>query len=247
MIDRGVSPDIVISVMSVAAFHGHASIIAYSLQVGARPWIRNRVGERPMYYAVSQGHTDVVELLLSAPKESEDNPEKGEMMIYALFTAMAHGHKGIAQMVVNATTRLYRTRALADAVKWSKKEIVEMLLRSGAPTQFCRSEVPNLLDDSPDNGEKWVQPLLLAVRGGNLELTQLLLEHGADANVECFAPAYGEIDRRFDRVLFWAVEKSNWKMVNLLLEHGADPEITDLFGRPPLPYAVYGKFRLATD
>ncbi|OQE91544.1 hypothetical protein PENNAL_c0009G02674 [Penicillium nalgiovense] len=241
MIDRGVSPDIVISVMSVAAFHGHGSIIAYLLQVGARPWIKNRVGEPPIYYAASQGHTDVVELLLSATKECEVNPAKGEMMVYTLFTAMANGHKEIAQILVDATACLYRTRALADAVKWWKKEIVEMLLRSGAPTQFCWSEVPSLSDDSPGNGEKWVQPLLLAVRNRNLELAQLLLEHGADANVECFEPAYGEIDRRFNRVLFWAVEKCDCMMVNLLLEHGADPEITDIFGRPPLSYAVYRK------
>jgi ankyrin repeat protein len=30
-------------------------------------------------------------------------------------------------------------------------------------------------------------------------------------------------------------------MVNLLLEGGADPEITDVFGQPPLSYAVYSK------
>jgi ankyrin repeat protein len=85
-----------------------------------------------------------------------------------------------------------------------------------------------------------VQPLLFVVQSGNLELVGLLLGYGADINVEC-SERPNDGTRKVDRALFLAAEKSDEAVVNLLLERGADPEVTDMFGQPPLTYAFIRK------
>ncbi|CAG8902728.1 unnamed protein product [Penicillium egyptiacum] len=191
----------------------------------------------PLTVAANNGNSDLAALLL-AHGADPNFIEEGQVWA-PLTVAVANDHKEISQMLVHGTACLHRTRALAIAVKRWNRPIAEMLLRCGAPPQFCPSEVLNLPDGIPGNDGQWVQPLLFAVESGNLELAQLLLEYGADVNVACFEHPGGERDKDFNRVLFCAVEKSDETMVNLLLEHGADPRITDLYSQSPLSYAVY--------
>jgi hypothetical protein len=95
-------------------------------------------------------------------------------------------------------------------------------------------EIPRTWNDH----EEWVQPLLLAVQSGDLELVELLLDFDADVNVHCSEFPRGGLGKIYSQVLFWAVEEAHEAMVKLLLERGADPEMTDMVGRPPLSYAV---------
>ncbi|KGO70270.1 hypothetical protein PITC_020890 [Penicillium italicum] len=75
------------------------------------------------------------------------------------------------------------------------------------------------------------QPLLSAVRRNDLDLVELLLDHGADVNMRCSEQYIHAIDSPFNHVLLWAVDGSKEAMVNLLLESDADLEITDLTGQ----------------
>ncbi|KAJ5817332.1 hypothetical protein N7447_009565 [Penicillium robsamsonii] len=308
MIDAGVDPNIrdadCFTPVTVAALAGHASVVKYLLDVGTRQDVQT---EMYIWFAAIHGHVDVVDIILSAPKQLGSECDKEELMSGALSAAIhsrripvlrllfTHGvqvnvlwgvgsplsmatatgnrdlvsqllaygadpnlimhrrkspapltvavrdeHEEIAQMLVRKTESLHRTRALAFAVAQQNRRMAEILLRSGAPPEFGPSEIPEseILEPWEDDGA-WVQPLLFAVQICCLELVELLLDHGADVNVECSERPNDGVRRVYDRALFAAVEKSDVAIVDLLLERGADPEVTDMFGQPPLTYAVY--------
>ncbi|KAJ5371682.1 hypothetical protein N7517_003688 [Penicillium concentricum] len=308
MVDVGVDPNIrdadCFTPLTVAALAGHASVVKYLLDVGTRQHVEH---EKCVWFAAIHGHVNVVDIILSAPKQLGSECDKEELLNAALsaaihsqripvlrllFThgvqvnvlgegespisraaatgnrdlvsqllaygadpnlikgrrkslapltvAVMNGHEEIAQMVVRETESLHRTRALAFAISEQNRRMAEMLLRSGAPPQFDPSEIPELEILGPwEYDLVWVQPLLLAVRICSLELVELLLEYGADVNVECTEHPNDGVRREYGRALFLAVEKSDEAMVDLLLKGGADPEVTDIFGQPPLTYAVY--------
>ena len=76
-------------------------------------------------------------------------------------------------------------------------------------------------------------PLLLAVKNRNLELTRLLLSHGADIN---------QLDSKLRTVLHHAVEQTDpdmeeTGMEDLLIEYSANPNMIDHRGRSALHYA----------
>ncbi|KAG2414141.1 hypothetical protein HFD88_003332 [Aspergillus terreus] len=151
-----------------------------------------------------------------------------------LTAAVIEGHEDLVQILVHVTANIHRARALAFAVAQRSRRITEALLRNGAPPQFCVPEIPRTWNDH----EEWVQPLLLAVQSGNLQLKELLLDFDADINVHCSEFPHGGLSKIYYQVIFWAVEAAHEAMVHLLLERGADPEMTDMAGRPPLSYAV---------
>ena len=172
--------------------------------------------------AAGNGESELVSLLVVHGADPN-------FVVDPLTVAVIKRHEEIVPMLIPGTANLHRTRALAIAVSQGKRQIAEMLLLSGAHHHFCPSEIPSLSNDSSGDREEWVQPLLFAVQSGNLGLVQLLLEYGADVNVECSEHPGRGMDKDFDHVLFWAVEGSEETIVNLILESGADPEITDVF------------------
>ncbi|XP_013384855.1 ankyrin repeat and protein kinase domain-containing protein 1-like [Lingula anatina] len=72
-------------------------------------------------------------------------------------------------------------------------------------------------------------PLHMAAQHGATQCVQLLLQHGADPNIQ---------DWRGRTPLHWAVELGATQCVQLLLQHGADPNIQDGEGSKPLHMAA---------
>jgi cytohesin len=70
-----------------------------------------------------------------------------------------------------------------------------------------------------------------AAMDGRHEIAKLLLEHGADPNIQ---------DNNGRTPLHWAAWKGHLEVVELLLEHGADPNVQDYGGMTPLHYAATG-------
>ncbi|KAJ5425083.1 hypothetical protein N7465_000153 [Penicillium sp. CMV-2018d] len=204
MIDRGVSANISNpeghTLLALAAIHGDASLAKYSLDVGAWQGIRSFVGHRPVWIAAFEGHADVVDVLLSAPKQTVNDGgsdfaplqivapgEEPDLILnqhrpqpYApLVIAARQGHEELVRMLIPGTATLNRTKALAYAVLCGNRGIVEILLQGGASPQFRSSDIP----DSSECREEWVQPLLSAVQGNDRKSVGLLLDYGADVNV----------------------------------------------------------------
>ncbi|XP_013388856.1 serine/threonine-protein phosphatase 6 regulatory ankyrin repeat subunit B-like [Lingula anatina] len=91
-------------------------------------------------------------------------------------------------------------------------------------------------------------PLHLAAFKGHTQCVQLLLQHGADTNIQC-KPEFGYImwrDAPKNAVhlqdgstpLHWAALGSGTQCVQLLLQHGADTSIQDMGGSTPLHIAA---------
>ena len=64
-------------------------------------------------------------------------------------------------------------------------------------------------------------PLCIAVRNGDLKLVQVLLKHGADANLA---------DSKGRMPLHWACYARHWELYALLTQYGADATIKDSSG-----------------
>lgn len=73
-------------------------------------------------------------------------------------------------------------------------------------------------------GVRWRNqtPLMLAVRGGHLDVVRLLLNKGAHVNL---------IDVDGNTALYWAVFLGNAAIVELLIEHGADINLVNGLGQ----------------
>lgn len=191
-------------------------------------------GPTPLCMAATNGMGDLVSLLL-AYGASPDLPVGKRRSDIPLTAAVIEGHEDIVRMLVNRTASVHRTRALAFAVSRGSVRLAEILLQRGAPPEFCPSEIPKSWDEDED----WVQPLLAAVKRDSLELVELLLDYGADVNVQCFEHFDYGIEESYDRALLWAVHESQEAIVNLLLERGTDPETSDETGQPVLTHTVY--------
>ena len=73
-----------------------------------------------------------------------------------------------------------------------------------------------------------MRPLHIAAQNGYLEIVELLLEHGANPNVQ---------DNDGRTPLHYAVENCHVDVARVLLDHGADPTIRDNEGMTPLDYS----------
>lgn len=80
-------------------------------------------------------------------------------------------------------------------------------------------------------------PIYFAVQANNVEVTSVLLENGAKANIG------------FDSPLYFAIKKKNLALVQLLLEYGADPNYTDFIsGSSVLYFALEkGQYEIAKE
>ena len=92
------------------------------------------------------------------------------------------------------------------------------LLRRGHPVDLC----------DPDTGHT---PLMFAAFHGHLEVTKLLLDHGADPNKFC-----GE--NKFSPLLN-AIKGNYVPLIKLLLEYGADVNLSHQNSTSPLMVALY--------
>ncbi len=164
----------------------------------------------------------------------------------AVLAAIYHGHPGIAQLIVArgavlnifeaaAAGRLDRVREILDdspdlidaiapdgfqplglACFFGHEEVADYLLERGAEV------------NSPSHNPMKVMPLHSAVAARSLEITRLLLEHGAPVNAaqaDNFTPLHA------------AAQNGDIEIVRLLLAYGADPNLRDAEGKTALDMA----------
>ena len=196
---------------------------------------------------------------------------------------------------------IYETILLHSASYQGTPEIVETLLDHGAKlnaknhwgesvlhavsrgtqdSQGGVSVAKLLLDRGVDvntRREDECTPLLLASYLGKLEMVRLLLDHGAEANVEAkeglkllHAVALGSFESQEDGVriaelllkhgaevdaqsedhwtpLHVACRHGKLEMVRLLLDHGAEVNAETVDGEKPLRFLSYGNYRSQED
>ncbi|KAF7916712.1 hypothetical protein BELL_0420g00010 [Botrytis elliptica] len=109
--------------------------------------------------------------------------------------------------------------ALHWAVHCGNTSVAKILLQKGAD--------PNHKGGTTDyqNGPREGTPLGLAISYNNLDMSKLLLAHGAD--IDC-------PDHHFTTPLVWTIRKNLPKSTKFLLQRGADPILRDEEGKTPL-------------
>lgn len=150
----------------------------------------------------------------------------------------AHGDLDKVRELVERQPELVTARApwnetpIEAAAQLGRTDIIEYLLGQGAPLDFftaCvlgrRDVVEAELDRDPSRararGVHGLPALYFAAIGGQREVAELLLAHGAEVNgaAEAAAPIHG------------AVMGRSPELITLLRERGADPSLTDYEGR----------------
>jgi ankyrin repeat protein len=235
------------------------------LDLGADPNVANPYGLHPLHLAIENADVDMVSLLLAAGADPEqpDNASETPLML-----AARSGSAPIVKALLDAGASVdrrepnYDQTALMLAVRSGSADAVSLLLASGADVnaQSRAGAVPNFRLPSQNAGSKGVgivrggwpergerspiggakTPLLYATRQGNLQLTRVLIEAGADIEL---ADANG-LTPLLNAVLNASVEsmdrpgEQHIAVAHYLIERGANVNAMDWYGETPLWAAV---------
>lgn len=219
------------------------------ITAGADVNAANRYGVTPMYLAAMNGDAAMLEKLLNAgAKVNAANPG-GET---ALMTAARTGKIEAVKLLldrgadINAKENVHAQTALMWAVLENHLDVVKFLLAQGADVNAHTNVtapkgeyVPAKAGGAAGTGiirqralptaDGGMTALLFAVRDGNFEMTQLLLDSGADL---------GGSSGNHTSPLLIALLNGNVGLATYLLNRGANPNAADAYGRAALFAAI---------
>ncbi|XP_042245811.1 ankyrin repeat and SOCS box protein 2-like isoform X2 [Thunnus maccoyii] len=189
-----------------ASQHGHADIIDFLVKKGADINAAAKDGASPLFEASKNGHISAVEMLLSLKADANRSTRSG---LLPLHVAVQNHHTRIVTMLMAVTSRVSIQHSginpLHIAAEKDRDNILELLIEAGFDVNAKLS-----LERSSMYEDRRSTPLYFSVYNGNLEAAKMLLEAGADANLEVFNP------------LLIAVRLGWTEMAALLLRYGAD-------------------------
>ncbi|MGV3592829.1 MAG: ankyrin repeat domain-containing protein [Gammaproteobacteria bacterium] len=235
------------------------------LELGADPNTANPYGLHPLHLAITNADVDMVNLLLAAGADPEQADNAAET---PLMLAARSGSAAIVEALLEAGAAVdtrephYDQTALMLAVRAGAPDSVRLLLASGADVdaQSRAGAVPDFRLPSQNAGSKGVgivrggwpergerspvggakTPLLYATRQGDLELTRLLVEAGADIEL---SDANG-LTPLLNAILNASIESlerpraQHIAIAHYLIERGANVNAMDWYGETPLWAAV---------
>ncbi|PFX24058.1 Ankyrin repeat and KH domain-containing protein 1 [Stylophora pistillata] len=174
-----------------------------------------------MSLACRQGKLDIVELLLESGAHVDYRNKAGNT---PLLEACSQGHVDVARYLldhnanIDAPTETTSDSALTWACTLGSEAIVELLLER-------TSDVEHRTKDG-------CTALMFAALAGHVKVAAMLLDHGAEINVES--------DSNKDSPLTFACWKGHCDVVELLLERHANIEHRTKEGFTPLMFAALG-------
>lgn len=230
-IARGEDPNELSSLSTplISAIWGNKEKVFHALlRHGANPrGVPEPNSYKPLHEAASQGHPDMVEALVRAGADIDE-----ENIMTPLVTAITSGHFNVLdrllQLGADPDLKNLHKPAIMWAVLSDRADMVERLAAEGANINFASitNETPLML--ATKNGyhevvkkllelgatieiEEWLHPLLLACKHGYVRVVEAFLDHGIDINLVSgsFTP------------LIAASKKGNTDVVDFLIQRGA--------------------------
>ncbi|HAZ45729.1 MAG TPA: hypothetical protein DDW76_36545 [Cyanobacteria bacterium UBA11369] len=225
----------------------HANVIHLLIGAGADLNLRDCDNDTALFWAISLGWTEIVEVMLQfgASFDVINNIGYSPLM---LATYLKHD-KIIEQLrLAGASTQGCEQVELIEAIERCDQNRVQVLLEAGVnanashyqgdkalnlaimtgQVDICRMLIQAGSDTEFVDNYQRESALLRAVRQGNQEIIQLLISQQANLNVQ--GKAWGET------ALIEAVRYCDKDSVRLLVDAGADVNIRDNFGRTALDY-----------
>lgn len=182
------------------------------LQEGENVNKPNKKGQFPLWNAVWNGDTKMVELLLANGADPKQKFKGKEAQLSCLEIAAQEGLLEIAQLLVNAGADLnergFRGHTpLRIAARNGRTELVRYFVTKGS--------------DINSQGDDGATPLEHAASKGHIEIVKLLVESGANINLQ---------DKEGDSALGEAARGGFIEVVTYLLAKGADVSLKNAQG-----------------
>jgi uncharacterized protein len=225
--------------LQLAIENGHRELVQWLLDAGADPEARDLAGEPPLFLAASIGDVASLDLLLQHGAEVDREDEAYGQT--ALMVAIRSGHAEAAKLLleagadINKQARVTETMPGKDAVFVMPSEIPGTLTQGAGLT---RGGWPDRGVRQPFAGAK--TPLLYATRLGDLAMTRMLVENGADLEL---ADANG-ITPLLNAIINASIVAvrpglgEHLKVASYLIEAGANVNAVDWYGQSPLWAAI---------
>jgi ankyrin repeat protein len=238
------------------------------LASGADVNAANRYGQAPLHVAIEERHADMMQRLLDAGADVEQADGSGEPPLF-IATRLEDGALVDSLLArgaqVDGRDLRYGQTALMLAVRAGNTALVRRLVAAGADLnaqslpgeehkRVLPSEVPVGTSQGvginrsglPDRGMRYPitgmkTPLLFATREGNLELTRMLVEAGADieqADANGITPLINAILNYSVVSVKRAPQSDHFKIAHYLIDAGANVNAQDWYGQTPLWVAV---------
>jgi ankyrin repeat protein len=232
------------TLLHAAAFWGRLEIARMLLDHGANPKVENKEGETPLYL-VSRGtcnsteHVVGIARLLLERGVDVNAREKSNVKFTPLHTAAFRGRLELAKVLLGHG-------ANANAVSEGGETPLHLVSRGEYDSQEHGVSIARLLLEhcvDLDAQTKYHQTALhFAAFYGRPEITQLLLDHGANPNAEDelgSTPLQSVSGGKYDS------QEYGVSVARLLLEHGADVNPRTKVSTPLHSAAFYGRLALA--
>jgi len=172
----------------------------------------DKFGQSPLMVATRKGFTNVINILLEygADVELQDSSGKNSLMLACFI-----GSKEIAKLLRNSglhwsTTDKNGCTSLHYAVDSCNKKLVQWVIQEGAPIE------------ARDNVSGWTPLLRVAATSGDHDTCEVLLDAGADVNLQDYAGKSS---------LMMACLNGHLLTTQLLLERGANMELKTAHGK----------------
>ncbi|KAM6991752.1 ankyrin repeat and SOCS box protein 2-like [Tautogolabrus adspersus] len=189
-----------------AAQHGEVDIMHLLYKTGADINEPAGDGATPLFEACKNGHVSAVEMLLALKADANQSLMSG---LLPLHVAVQNDHKQIVMMLIPVTSRVRIRHSgispLHIAAEKNWDDIMEVLIQSGFDVNAKLSAQHSMMYE-----DRRSTALYFSVYNGNLEASEMLLEAGADPNLDVFNP------------LLIAVRLGWLDMAMLLLKYRAD-------------------------
>ena len=233
----------------------HYDVVKLLLELHADVSVRNQFGENALHCAVyivnpSRSSTDndkridLVQLLHDAGADVNAATETG---VTPLYFACRMGQESTVMKMLECGAKVdgisCKKLPLIAACRNEHVSVVQLLLTNGAN--------PNLLEEGYQDQDRdmWYDRSLLpygdnptksalveACLVQNVELVDMLLEHGADPNLASMCTDPDDSEHKYP--LFVAVDKNNSHIVISLLNAGADVNVVDDYGESIVSFAT---------
>lgn len=225
--------DAELPLLQLAAMHGRSQIVKMLLDAGANPKLQSEAGNQALHWAVSNGHIEVVRLLLET--DAPINAYSDGFHANMLTLAIRNGHNDIYLMLIEkgADPKINGGLMLLSAMQQNSMDQLNMLLAHGAdPLQY--------FDENGDTSISY------AGQNGKLAFLKAMLKK---IPKELTAARKKRFDQSLTKAMYNACLYGNGEMVRYLVGSlGIDPnlkfsgDIDTGSGKDPNPFAEKDPF-----